>query len=67
MNESNRELFKKSKKFEIGSIENYLRLPAISEKIEKISEIPDFRHQNPAAEPKTVPSYRISQKSTKVF
>ena len=35
MNDSDRELFKTSKKFEIGSVENYLRLPAISEKIKK--------------------------------
>ena len=36
MNDSDLELFKTSKIVEIGSVENYLRLPAISEKIEKI-------------------------------
>ena len=35
MNDSDRELFKTSKKFEIGSVENYFRLPAICEKIKK--------------------------------
>ena len=35
MNDSDRELFKTSKKIEIGSVENYFRLPAICEKIKK--------------------------------
>ena len=67
MNDSDRELFKTSKNFEIGSVENFVRLPAISEKSNNSVKSRIFVMDIQGTDPKTVPSYRISQKSTKVF
>ena len=57
MNESDTQLFKTSKHFEIGSVEFFLELFKVGEILKK-SGNPNFRHQNPRFDSKTVLSFR---------